>query len=290
MKAQIAMLQSSLAASHQRIVALTADMSLDSSTSTSPQPFTPTKDYANLPVTDGMTPMSDVSGIEEEGSSDVNIVVDGHNGGSPRQGQCETASCSTFTQLILALSPPAVQPSKSMIPRLPHSNSSYDLRSSAITPAKSPPVTGQKPGDRPLGLSRKFTLISGPAKPLGIPQSAVAQALALHTSTPNGSPQVIRHSASQTRSTSSPTPSPDHTLLRSPYLGPDSPYTPSHQADGRLSPGPRRVSGGSAASTRVIDGLQTELINSKGHNEKLKQEIRSNQRLIGSVRVFGELS
>jgi len=44
------------------------------------------------------------------------------------------------------------------------------------------------------------------------------------------------------------------------------------------------------ASTRVIDGLQTELINSKGHNDKLKQEIRSNQRLIGSVRLHREPS
>jgi hypothetical protein len=58
------MLQSSLAASHQRIVALTADVSLDSSTSS--QPLTPSKDFADLPATDGLTPLSDIGAIGEE--------------------------------------------------------------------------------------------------------------------------------------------------------------------------------------------------------------------------------
>lgn len=126
---------------------------------------------------------------------------------------------------------------------------------------------------------------------IGIPQSTVTQALILHDSpqhkgTLNTSPTSARP-ASRARSTYSPTPSPgDMSNLRSPYLGPDSPYSPAGPSDGRFSPalGVRKTSGGSsAASTRVIDSLQTELLNAKGHVDKLKQEVRSNQRVIGSV-------
>ena len=82
----------------------------------------------------------------------------------------------------------------------------------------------------------------------------------------------------------SPTPSPqDVSRLHSPFPGAETPSSPSLQPDGRNSPFRKASGGGSAASTRVIDGLQTDLLNARGHNEKLKQEMRSNQRLIGSV-------
>ena len=72
--------------------------------------------------------------------------------------------------------------------------------------------------------------------------------------------------------------------LTSPLLN-DSPAS----TNGRFSPalhpsGLRKVSStASAASTKVIDGLQTELLNTKGHLERVKSEVRSGQRIVASV-------
>ncbi|OCF42287.1 hypothetical protein I317_03907 [Kwoniella heveanensis CBS 569] len=158
---------------------------------------------------------------------------------------------------------------------LPHSNPSFDLRSRAVTPS------------RPVN-----TKVDGRSR---IPQAVVAGSAALHPTPPPNS---------SSRPHASP-PSPinlhDNRNLRSPFLAPESPQPPSPYsgsqglggvADGRLSPSPalspglRRASGpggGSAASTRVIDGLQTELVNTRGHLERVKQEVRSCQRVIGSL-------
>ncbi|WVF70453.1 hypothetical protein IAT40_005243 [Kwoniella sp. CBS 6097] len=156
---------------------------------------------------------------------------------------------------------------------LPHSNPSFDLRSRAVTPSR-------QVNNKVDGRSR-------------IPQAVVAGSAALHPTPP---PQ------SSSRPHVSP-PSPinlhENRNLRSPFLAPESPQPPSPHSqglgpavDGRLSPSPalcpglRRASGpggGSAASTRVIDGLQTELVNTRGHLERVKQEVRSCQRVIGSL-------
>ncbi|WVQ97461.1 hypothetical protein IAU59_004574 [Kwoniella sp. CBS 9459] len=158
---------------------------------------------------------------------------------------------------------------------LPHSNPSFDLRSRAVTPS------------RPVG-----TKVDGRSR---IPQAMVAGSAALHPTPP---PQ-----SSSRAHVSPPSPINPHESrnLRSPFLAPESPQPPSPYsgsqglgaiADGRLSPSPalspgfRRASGpggGSAASTRVIDGLQTELVNTRGHLERVKQEVRSCQRVIGSL-------
>ncbi|WVQ82513.1 hypothetical protein IAT38_004642 [Cryptococcus sp. DSM 104549] len=152
---------------------------------------------------------------------------------------------------------------------LPHSVPHFDLKSRAITPAK------------PDGRSR-------------IPQAVVSHAAALHHS-PSTSPS---------KPTVQPQPPSPITItaersLRSPFLAPESPRPSSslagdasshpsqsngyHNGGGRLSPAPtpspRKISG-SAASTRVIDNLQTELVNSKGHVERLKQEMRASQRRV----------
>ena len=107
----------------------------------------------------------------------------------------------------------------------------------------------------------------------------------MHDASPAGSPLDTRQPNGIRSQTLTSPAAPSH--LRSPFGGTlESPYTPSTSIDGRLSPNPepkRSPLLGSAASTKVIDGLQTELINTKGHIEKLKQEMRSNQRLIGSV-------
>lgn len=53
-----------------------------------------------------------------------------------------------------------------------------------------------------------------------------------------------------------------------------------------LGPGLKRSNGalnGSAASTKVIDTLQTDLLNVKGHLERVKGEVRSSQRVIEAV-------
>ena len=125
-----------------------------------------------------------------------------------------------------------------------------------------------------------------PAHQPGIPQAAVAHALSLHDTPLSG---TISPGATSRFPDSGISPGPasyENAHLRSPFLGLESPYSPAATSDGRSSPGlaVRRVSGGgSAASTRVIDSLQTDLYNQKGHVERLKQEVRSNQRLIGSV-------
>ncbi|WRT64392.1 uncharacterized protein IL334_001324 [Kwoniella shivajii] len=158
---------------------------------------------------------------------------------------------------------------------LPHSNPSFDLRSRAVTPARPTSVR------MPDGRSR-------------IPQAVVAGSAALHPTPPPFSPSKSHVSPP------SPINVPDSRNLRSPFLAPESPQPPSpygsslglgSNVDGRLSPSPgyfRRASGGlndkaSSASTRVIDNLQTELINTKGHLERVKQEVRSAQRVIGSL-------
>ncbi|OCF34049.1 hypothetical protein I316_04396 [Kwoniella heveanensis BCC8398] len=158
---------------------------------------------------------------------------------------------------------------------LPHSNPSFDLRSRAVTPS------------RPVN-----TKVDGRSR---IPQAVVAGSAALHPTPPPNS------SSRPHASPPSPVNLHDNRNLRSPFLAPESPQPPSPYsgsqglggvADGRLSPSPalspglRRASGpggGSAASTRVIDGLQTELVNTRGHLERVKQEVRSCQRVIGSL-------
>ncbi|KAK6905964.1 hypothetical protein I203_106799 [Kwoniella mangroviensis CBS 8507] len=160
---------------------------------------------------------------------------------------------------------------------LPHSNPSFDLRSRAVTPAR--PTSAKLPD----GRSR-------------IPQAVVAGSAALHPTPPPSSPARPHVSLPSTINL------PDREKnLRSPFLAPESPQPPSPYGggrpssslgvgEGRLSPSPagfRRASGGpndkSSASTRVIDGLQTELINARGHLERVKQEVRSAQRVIGSL-------
>lgn len=241
---------------HQRMVQMTADLPLDSSTSASPRPLTPVHGLIDLSMTDGTTPLSAFSRLQvPDVETDDDALIDSGTNGNPESST-----------------------GRSKIPRLPHSNSSYDLRSSAITPGKTPVV--RKTSDGPLGLNRASSI--GTLLILGIPQSAVSQGLSLHATPPSASPSSSKRPPSRTRSTASPTP-PQEANLRSPFI-PDSPCSPLPQSDGRPSPYPRRVSGGgSAASTRVIDALQTDLLHSRGLVEKLKQEVRANQRLIGSV-------
>lgn len=102
---------------------------------------------------------------------------------------------------------------------------------------------------------------------IGIPQSKVRHAIALQSMTTESSPQ--KH-----RSVSSPSPGGD--TLRSPLLGPPSP--------GRHSPTPRGM--GSAASTRVIDSLQTDLAHMRMQVEKVRQDFKSSQRVVESVRPY----
>ena len=92
LKAQIALLQSSLHASHQRILALTSDLNLDTSTSTSPGrpsgsplPWTPVNGFQDLLVFDGMTPMSDIGGALLE-DVDREAGGNGETGGSDANG------------------------------------------------------------------------------------------------------------------------------------------------------------------------------------------------------------
>nr|XP_019007424.1 uncharacterized protein I206_07876 [Kwoniella pini CBS 10737]OCF46205.1 hypothetical protein I206_07876 [Kwoniella pini CBS 10737] len=170
--------------------------------------------------------------------------------------------------------PPRSADGKPRLNGLPHSNPSFDLRSRAVTPAR--PTSAKLPD----GRSR-------------IPQAVVAGAAALHPTPPPSSP------AKSQASPPSPLSIDRDRNLRSPFLAPDSPRAPSPLGPGApsdsygrqsLSPSPagfRRASSGtnekSSASTRVIDNLQTELINTKGHLERVKQEVRSAQRVIGSL-------
>jgi hypothetical protein len=126
---------------------------------------------------------------------------------------------------------------------------------------------------------------------VGIPQSTVMHAVSLHPTPTSASPI-----SPSMRSTSSPTPS--DPALRSPYLGIDSPTSPftnptgslglghPNSADGRASP-MRRSTAGSAASSKVIDGLQTEVQHLKVVLEKTRQDLRSSQRVVGSVSLSG---
>lgn len=103
------------------------------------------------------------------------------------------------------------------------------------------------------GLGREFLntvqyLISG------IPRAAVHNTLSLHDS--------------------------PKSPLSSPHA--DSP-TAFGQASPSLYPSAGRKASGSSASTKVIDSLQTELLNTKGHLEKVKSNLRGSQRIIASV-------
>ncbi|OWZ28536.1 hypothetical protein C356_06373 [Cryptococcus neoformans c45] len=145
---------------------------------------------------------------------------------------------------------------------LPYSKGSYDLRCRASIPKSD-------------GRSR-------------IPQAVVSQATALHPTPSISSPCQ----------SSAPSPSHSSTLnpdssFRSPSFPPSSPQSfgewpsPSTQALAHetYSPSPgsvgsgRKVSG-SAASTRVIDSLQTELLSVKSHLERVKAEVRAGQRRV----------
>lgn len=130
----------------------------------------------------------------------------------------------------------------------------------------------------------------------GIPQSVVSHSLTLHAS-PAPSP------APTTGRMPSPSPQPSSAGLQSPFLNlnsprsisgdePGRPGSSSSNRYGRYSPavehegqGLRRSSGpvSSAASTKVIDGLQTELLNAKSQLERAKQDVRSSRRVIDQV-------
>ena len=89
---------------------------------------------------------------------------------------------------------------------------------------------------------------------LGIPRAAVHNTLSLHDS--------------------------PKSPLSSPHA--DSP-TAFGQGSLSLYPSAGRKASGSSASTKVIDSLQTELANTKGHLEKVKSNLRGSQRIIASV-------
>ncbi|WWD17638.1 hypothetical protein CI109_102079 [Kwoniella shandongensis] len=247
-KAHIASLQAALQAAHLRLDQV-------QSGNTSSLPLTPINGLVDLPE------------VEVEGVlSDRLTETDGSNGpGSPLDAELSNGQ-----------SPGDGKP---RVKGLPHSNPSYDLRSSAVTPMPNKRMSMAN-GKIPDGRSR-------------IPQAVVAGATALHPTPPARSPARSSHI-----SPPSPIASPGlERNLRSPFLAPESPQPPSPYSSlgllgdgGRLSPGlspsgHRRASGpaGSAASTRVIDGLQTELLNTRGHLERVKQEVRSCQRVIGSL-------
>ncbi|KAK8866156.1 hypothetical protein IAR55_001307 [Kwoniella newhampshirensis] len=241
-KAHIAFLQSALQAAHLRLDQV-------QSGNTASLPLTPVNGLVNLPE------------VEVEG---VFIESPNENGfGSPSDLELPNGESSEDT--------------KQRLKGLPHSNPSYDLRSTAVTPVPNKRMSMAN-GRMPDGRSR-------------IPQAVVAGATALHPTPPARSPARTSHI-----SPPSPISSPGlERSLRSPFLAPESPQPPSPYSalglgEGRLSPGLspgmlRRSSGpaGSAASTRVIDGLQTDLVNTRGHLERVKQEVRSCQRVIGSL-------
>ncbi|WWC86491.1 uncharacterized protein L201_001368 [Kwoniella dendrophila CBS 6074] len=244
-KAQIAILQTSLQNAQQRLIDV-------QNGNTSSLPLTPINGLLNLPEVE----VDDLHDrlVEEENGRD-----------SPLDPEPPTSATTVN--------------GKPRLNGLPHSNPSFDLRSRAVTPARPTSIK------LPDGRSR-------------IPQAVVAGAAALHPTPPPASP------AKSYVSPPSPIDTPGTRNLRSPFLVPESPQPPSPygdtstplalnsglSVDGRLSPSPagfRRASGGpndkASASTRVIDSLQTELINTKGHLERVKQEVRSAQRVIGSL-------
>ncbi|KAK4689456.1 hypothetical protein P7C73_g619, partial [Tremellales sp. Uapishka_1] len=207
-------------------------------------PWTPDVDVMELPDLEATSPSSDV--IEEE---------EGHIG--------DLSSVQKPTQAVL-----------NRTAALPHSSPSFDLRKRAATPGElGTPVSAQtKLGDGRLGLSR-------------IPHSTVNHALSLHPTPPARSPSSPRPpSRARSINSSSPTPVDDpNAHLRSPFLAPSSPNSP----DGQLTPNLRKPSNtnlrGSAASTKVIDGLQTDLINTRGHLDRVKGEVRSCQRVVATL-------
>ncbi|WVR06095.1 hypothetical protein IAU60_003123 [Kwoniella sp. DSM 27419] len=211
-------------------------------------------------------PLTPVDGLISLPEVEVDLL------GSPHRLHPELGPSGPESPLDPAL-PRVGSPSHGPKAKIPHSNPSFDLRSRAITPA------------RPL-----INKVDGRSR---IPQAVVAGAAALHPTPPSRSP-AREHAASSSPSSA------DTRDLRSPFLAPESPQAGfpfdtvlglGSSTDGRLSPAPglspglRRTSGvtGSAASTRVIDGLQTELLNTRGHLERVKQEVRSCQRVIGSL-------
>lgn len=157
-----------------------------------------------------------------------------------------------------------------------------------------PPTSGSRPSSRGLPYSKgSYDLRCRASIPKSdgrsrIPQAVVSQATALHPTPSISSP---RQSSASSPSHSS-IPNPDSSL-RSPFFPPGSPQSfgewpspspqPSAHEGYSLSPGSagsgRKVSG-SAASTRVIDSLQTELLSVKNHLERVKTEVRAGQRRV----------
>nr|XP_019049505.1 hypothetical protein I302_03294 [Kwoniella bestiolae CBS 10118]OCF28435.1 hypothetical protein I302_03294 [Kwoniella bestiolae CBS 10118] len=266
-KAQIALLQSSLQNAQQRLVDV-------QNGNTSSLPLTPIDGLSNLPEVEVEVDPDELRDrLDEEGGRD-----------SPLDPEPPTNA--------------SVVNGKPRLNGLPHSNPSFDLRSRAVTPAR--PTSAKLPDGRSRKSHRSLYCSFKPMLShctAGIPQAVVAGSAALHPTPPPASP------ARPHVSPPSPINLPDREKnLRSPFLAPESPQPPSPYGarptsslgvggEGRLSPSPvviRRASGGpndksSSASTRVIDSLQTELINTRGHLERVKQEVRSAQRVIGSL-------
>ncbi|RXK39734.1 hypothetical protein M231_02927 [Tremella mesenterica] len=255
LKAQVAKLQYSLKASEQRVTDLTFALNgaapFSRAGKASPRPWTPVNEMQILPESEAITPSSTftpgsdlVPAILEQGASTITTEDEGR---IPRRA-------------------------------LPKSNSSYDLRSRAMTPGKaSSPFN-----DGRSRMSFLSTIGWGSSLSSGIPQAVVSHAVTMSNSPHHGTPSQIP------RPTSRGSQSPGEQQLLSPFLG-DSPRSPAFinglgpPSEGRLSPGFKRSTSGSAASTKVIDGLQTELANVRAHLEKVKMEYKSCQRLVGSL-------
>ena len=149
LKAQIAILQTSLFASHQRILELSQSSGLNTSLSSSPGgmrsslPGTPVNGLLGLlPDFEGLTPGSDSQNasalIEEDELASTSVEFDSVHGQS--RFDLERARLIP-TQYYIGTR------------TIPHSSSSYDLRSRAITPGKN----GTPPADK--GISRTSILI-----------------------------------------------------------------------------------------------------------------------------------
>jgi hypothetical protein len=142
-------------------------------------------------------------------------------------------------------------------------------------------------------LPREFDLVVDRRLIPEIPRAAVQHHISLHSSPSPSSKEKSASSTSATNAQHAPnsplaSPSIDKTLTDNPHNHLSSPSPGITLSNGRLSPlpiGMRKSSNpaGTAASTRVIDSLQTELLAAKGHVERMKQEMRSSQRVIGSV-------
>jgi hypothetical protein len=136
---------------------------------------------------------------------------------------------------------------------------SFQTNRSSVCPSPIPTLIFAQ--QQPLLASHVVSVVSLATLPcvlmVEIPRAAVHNALSLH-------------------------PSPRSSPLSSPHA--DSPMS-NGQASPSLYPSALRKGSGSAssASTRVIDNLQTELLNTKGHLERVKSEVRACQRVTGSV-------